>query len=172
MFVITLKEDISDEIIKESISKIFELNKSKVSQIYEDSDESVITYEKRIFEEKIGYYIELCFFIPDNICLLSKIYNNLSFALLFVNYISDDIIIDDESDDPYQLIRITKNQEIFLVEREDSESESIIIKNSNQKKLNKEYALSLLQDKEYYLIDQDKRPAYYVKDSEFWLNKQ
>lgn len=156
IFVLYLNQDISDSVAEYALSRSFDGKKIK--------------YEKRMLGGGNGYFVEIDIFAEEETCLTAGVYNNLLLALRVVEFIEGDILINDESDDPYQWIRIDKEKNVRIVEEIDEEdTEAVLISDELGKKVDLQYALTLLPDKEYILLPQNKRPAYYVRDSSFWL---
>ena len=100
-------KDFSDEKkIVDILSTIYSVDKHFISNLESGSD--VLNFEFKKFNSKSDFNVQLEIFLDYKTILKTKIYNNLILALKLVDLLKLDILINDESDDPYHWLLLNK----------------------------------------------------------------
>lgn len=169
-YVCYLKKKMSNDYLVKMLSDIFEYKETSISELLNGVGHYDLRFENRQLDDVSEFKTELNVYILDKRKILNlELYNNLLFGRKVAIYIKDEILINDESDDPYQWI-LVKEGEIFLVEEEYKDNEGINLISSNRLELAFEKALSLLPDRGYVenkSEDETDRP-YFVIPANLW----
>jgi hypothetical protein len=123
-FIVYLKNNIKRE-IKTILSEIFNKNISDVTGLLEYNDTSIKYEIINLSDNKVGFYNEINVYFenePNNL-----ITNNLSLAIKLSSKLNCEILINDETYNPYQWILVKNSRNIFLVESKEHMDESILI---------------------------------------------
>lgn len=119
--VIYLKNKIEN--IKLILSKAFNVSFYDISNLF-DYEETIIRYEIiELSDNNDGFFLELNIYTELN----DFISNNLMLAIELNKKLKCEILINDESYNPYQWILINTNNKIFLVESKEISDELILI---------------------------------------------
>lgn len=165
-----LKEKLSIEEIKDLISNLFELERNRICEFLSEK-ECLIRFEYNVLDENFesDYNIELNLYCNEKSLLLNtQIYNNLILAFKVASLIAVRVLVNDESDDPYQWLEVIA-EKLYLVEELDNDSDGINLNFLSKKSLIVEKALDILPGKEF--IENDgliEKEPYFVKNSEQW----
>ncbi|CAL2090872.1 hypothetical protein [Tenacibaculum sp. 190524A02b] len=160
------KDNVSVKKIKESLAIIFDVDFYDIKELFNDT-EAIVKYEIRKLSINQDFNYELNLYVKRDSILITKLYNNLIFGYRFSKVLNFEILINDESDDPYQWILIEKNN-LFLVEEKDTEEYGIDIIKSNRQKLNFNKAMKLLQNEEAIVNPSKANSVFYVSPSSKW----
>ena len=148
VFYLPKKPKNKEQLIK-AIAYVYNVDERQINYLL-SNNKSLIFYELEELSTSNHFNYELTIHVPKKIALTSQVYNILSAGLIFQNLLKSELLIEDNSDDPYQSILIKKGK-IFLVE-EDGINESYGINlflESEQQQLCILKSLKLFPDKEY-----------------------
>ncbi|QKX04210.1 hypothetical protein HN014_04560 [Aquimarina sp. TRL1] len=107
---------------------IFECKEDQVGELLEEG-EFLIRCEKSYLDDlKKCFYLELNVYVDIDVLTKVGAYNNLLLGLEIVTLLQRSILINDESNDPYQWLLLDKSRRLYLVEEIDNEIESICLK--------------------------------------------
>lgn len=165
-FVLNIKNIIANKTINEFTSTLFKLTINEIDILGGDKSNSKITYEVKKRPYLTEFNFEIIFFVPESICLNSEVYNELTVALYLSKLIEDEVLIHDQTNDPYRWILIKSQEEIYLADELISENTNdigFIIDRRSLKKIPIKFALSALPDKNYVLLEEESRPIFYNK---------
>jgi len=164
-FVCYFNFDITNQEILKCILSIFKCNRNQVGELLEDG-EYLIRYETLYLSDlKEGFYKELNIYVTPKIVEQSGVYNNLLLGLEITSLINKVVLINDESNDPYQWLLLDNEGKLYLVEENDDNLSNIVLK-ANRFRLSFSKSLKLLPN----LTDvRTKNIPYYVDNSKFWL---
>ncbi|MDP3928955.1 MAG: hypothetical protein Q8R57_08015, partial [Bacteroidota bacterium] len=144
-----------------AISKIFNLDVKEIGGLF-DNEDRILTFQIENIANALYFNQEVSFFIPYDIARKESVLNSLILGKKLFDIINVPILIDDESDDPFQWLLI-KDQKLYLIENmEDIEQFELTF--SEIKELSLQKALFLLTNK----LDNNKT-AYLISDSKIWL---
>lgn len=161
LFVMYLSKVFRDKTIELMFANIFKTDMNQVGQLLDNVPHEIVIDSRNILESSGSCY-ELSLFVPIKTTEQLGITNNLTLAIEVSRYLNSTIIVDDESDDPYQYL-IIKNNQLFLTDYLENPQNCQDIQ-GDIKELDIEKALRLLN--QY----QNSNSAYKVKDSRLWLN--
>lgn len=161
-----LESDFDEALLKSSLLEIFHITESDLSNLFK-GNYSLIKYEIRKLVNYQDFNIEIIIYVPKEVIIENTIFNNLIIGSKISKLLNIEVLINDESDDPYQCILINKDN-IYLVEEQEDECETIRINRSFAKRMNYQKALNLLPGRDYILTDKSLRPVYYVLPSNLW----
>ncbi len=168
-YVCYLQNNIKDSYLADILSHVFKCKKCDIGELLEDGDFK-IRYENRSLDEESEFNNELNVYVDSKEKILElSIYNNLLFGIKFFNSVNESVLVNDESDNPYQWISI-KQEGIFLVEECDSDEVGINLSAENSYEISLNKALMILPDKSN--IEREDlnsfKQAYFVKPSSLW----
>ncbi len=168
LFICYIKHNLTCEETTKVINKVFALKNTSVASLLDDR-ECEIRYEWNELDKEAEFSYELIVYTQNKEILInSGIYNNLLFGLKLHDFIQASIIINDETDDPYQWLLI-KNKKLYLVEEEFPENNGINLLEKTNCELSIEKSLELLPDKDFIISNSsNSKTAYYVKPSSEW----
>lgn len=171
-FILNTRSFVNNEFLKEILHEIFRLEVFQINSILE-SRKTIITYEIRRLNDTVlvndldnNFCFEINLYIPREYILKTGLYNNLLLGIKFFSLLKQEILIYNQSDNPYLWILI--NDHVYLVDEIEGESNCVIIDKNFKRKLSLIKAINLLPGKDYY--DLNEEIAYYVKDDKLWQN--
>jgi len=161
----------SEKILKKDLSEIFHISKDQIVNLAQAKNHK-ITYEMRQFRcnsqnsHNSIFCNEINLFVNGEVVIDSRCFNNLLLANHISLAVKKEVLIFNESDNPYLWLLIDQNN-LYLVSEIEDNNDCILIDKQNAKKLFFEKALTLLPGIDYYT---DSRPAkaYYVNDYNLW----
>lgn len=170
MFVLNLKE-LNYDLINASLGRILQLDRSQIDSLIGDNANAIIKYEYTL-RNKTEFMTELVLYCQEEFCLTKKIYNDLHIALPLAKDLKQDIVIDDQSEDPYQWILVRSNGELFVVSElvDGEEIGSFIIDYSSMKKVTLKQVLAVLPSREYVKEDPELRQQLPNPNRFWWKN--
>ncbi len=168
-FVCYFNFKIDIEVLKRALSNVFSVKKNQVSELLDEQEKIKIKYEiiNLSDTDERGYFIELNIYTLQNISKFVGIYNNLLLSIELNVYFNSNILINDESNDPFQWILVTKYRKVFLVEEKEFDNDFIVIK-ENRYELSLAKSLNLLPKD----INFDKSIPYFVDNPSLWKKAQ
>lgn len=162
----------SNDIIK-LLGNLFGLKTEEIGELSESEKTTQIRFEMRILDNTSDFKFELSIYCDSLDLVLNKgFYNNLILGVEFSTILKKEILINDESDDPYQWILINEKF-IYLVESKDDNHVGITLKESSALPLALSKAMELLPNEQYIIDLKEEKvvpSAYYVKSSFLWQN--
>ncbi|WP_417351202.1 hypothetical protein [Flavobacterium alkalisoli] len=114
-------------LLKESLSNIYGVSIDKIHDLYEYNLNSELNFEITEYNRDNGFCIQLELFPTKDRILISKVFNNLILGIELNRHLKQDILINDETDDPYQWLLI-KDHLLYLVEEQFTEEFNNCIK--------------------------------------------
>lgn len=159
----------SNRYLIEMLSCIFKYKLEEVGDFLSDGT-YYLKFENRLLDEASEFCTELNVYIPDKERVLkTELYNNLLFGVKVSEYIGDEVLVNDESDDPYQWVLI-KGKQLFLVEEVDDDNEGITLM-STKLELSYEKSIKILPGKnniESTSNEHEVDRVYFVTPSSLW----
>lgn len=165
--VFFLKSKIPKKELKKLISTIYLIEKSKINLLEKYDENAIINYQitKIASDSDFNYQFEI--FISNDLIISSGVFNNLILAIKLNKILRKEVLINDESDNPYQWLLIN-NENLYLVEEEENQKQGIYIFYEKSIELDISKGIALLQNKNDY-IESKKNTPYYIKNPKLWL---
>lgn len=164
------KHNISITEIIDALSKIYNKDIDEIGLFdYENKNNFLIRFQITNYVSNADFNYQLEIYISDEDIIQSKIFNNLILSLKINQILYVDLLIHDESDNPFQWILISGN-EAFLVEEmiENTGGFGINIDFKNRQKLNKAKAIEIMPNENDIILKYYDK-GYFVKNSNKWL---
>jgi hypothetical protein len=162
------KDFLDEKIITDVLSSIYLVDKYLINKLDTYNDLSIINFEFTKYDDVSDFNIQLEIFLNEETILNSEIYNNLILSIKLVDKLQINILINDESDDPYQWLLLTKNKKLFLIEQSyDYEIGSGINIIEVKGELDLSKAISFFPQK-HYIIHYEGNKVYYIDNSKIW----
>lgn len=154
---------ITESVLVNSLSIVFNISSCQIGELIDDGD-LLIRYEIIDLDSSgKGFFRELNIYVEKSILIKSHINNNLLLVLELTNVIQEDIIINDESNDPYQYLLVNSKRQVFLVE-DTGEFESVNIRGE---------LIELSLSKSLHIFNkmnlEDSETAYHLTNPKIWL---
>src|SRR3569623_507643 len=164
-----LKKYMLDTYIESMFGDIFEYDCKEVGKFLCDGNHK-LWFENSLLEGYNEFNSALTVYIADK-KKVSKlgIYNSLLFGTKISNYTKEEVVVSDESDDPYQWI-LVRGSQIFLVEELATEGDGITLINSNSIELSYDKALALLPGKGNLEDPNYNSWSFSISPSSLWNN--
>lgn len=161
LFVLYLDKKNTQVLVEEMLSVVFNTNEKQIGQLLDNVSHEIVIDFRDFSIHPFNWY-ELCVFVPTEMAEKVNLTNNLSFGREVSKYLGSPVILDDESDDPYQYLMI-KDERLFLLDYVE-EPRNFEFVNETFRELSFERASEFLHS-----IDRAES-AYQVKDSRLWLS--
>lgn len=172
-YVFFLKSYIDSNDIIKLLGNLFCLKTQEIGELNEEGEKIILRFEIEILDNTSEFKFELNIYCHSLDLILNKgFYNNLILGVELSTILKKEILINDESDDPYQWILINEKW-IYLVESEDNNHVGITLKESRTLPLSLSKAMELLPNEQYILDLKEEKvvpSTYYVKSSFLWQN--
>ncbi len=168
-FICYFKENKKDQEIRNLLNSIFNYGKYEITEISSGFNHG-IRYETRILDESSEFKSELNVYISEiKTVLENEIYNDLLFGLVVSKFLKEDIIVNDQSDDPYQWILI-RDGGAFLVEEAAGDNKGINVFPNSERRLDINKSLCLFPDINYVRKHNTNKgeTAYFIVPSTLW----
>ncbi|MBV8255414.1 MAG: hypothetical protein JO154_22630 [Chitinophaga sp.] len=164
-FILNFRDGVSESKVINGIKKILNLKDSEIDNVMGESLEPIVSYDILI-RIPTEFIMELTLICPESFCLDRKVYNALDIALPLSKEISQDIVIHDQSKDPYQWILVEPSKKVFIVDEliDNDQEDGFWIDWSSKFQVSIDEALSVLPNKEYVEQDPSLRPVVYNKN--------
>jgi hypothetical protein len=171
IFILNIKQGISNDIIETFFASRFSLKKCEIAPLESEAENVAIRYEYTIRDNFTEFNCQIVAFVDDKLCLQSGIYNSLQLALPFSALINEDVVINDHSIDPTRWILVKSTGEIYVADEllVENDENSFVIDRKTMKRVTIEEAFAVMPSKEYVEMEEGKRPVYY-NTSESWNN--
>ncbi len=161
------KKQKTEESIKNILGKIYKTNQNNIKKLEDYDDKAIINFQFTKFGNDSDFNYQLEIFVSNDLIISLGIFNNLILAIHLNKILEEEILINDESDDPYQWLLI-KNNKLYLVEEYEDLQQGINLLYEKSIELNILKAINLLQNKDYYINNKAFDP-YYIKNAKKWL---
>lgn len=172
-YVFFLKAYLDNDAIIKLLGNLFCLKAEEIGELNESDKKISLRFEMRILDNVSDFKFELSVYCDSlDLILNNGFYNNLILGVEISSILKREILINDESDDPYQWILIN-GKCIYLVESKDNNQPGITLIESNKIPLSLSKSIQLLPNKQYIIdLKENKIVAvpYYVKSSLLWKN--
>ncbi len=148
------------------LSHILLYREDEIGEMCNEKDVDLpVRFENRLLDQKSEFNTELEIHIVDINCRrITHLYNDLLFAFKISEYLNEEVLINDASDDPYQWLLI-QNQKLSLAEAVDNEYNGVTILRSKIQELSIEKSLEMLPSISYI---QKSDSVYFVSPSSLW----
>ena len=156
---------VSDSCVAGFLVKAFQLDAKAISQLQDCSDAEVTFEINKIGRD--GFSSEINVFLDAALARKSGMYNNLLLGIAISRMAKCGILINDESDDPYQWILI-EGDVVFLAESGCDESEDINMRINSRRVLDINFALGVFPGENDFDSERVKGSAYLVTPSSKW----
>lgn len=156
--------------LKEVLSIVYKVNIDKIDEFdYNNVKDSTLRYQITEYSQTQDFNYQLEIFVTDDLIINSGIYNNLILAIEANKLLNVNLLIDDESDNPYQWLLIN-SRGLYLVEEKINEDSNygIDIQDDMGLKINLDKALGLLPKKND-VLNKYYEESYFIKNSRKWL---
>ena len=166
-YVCYLKKHMLNPYVLSMLSNIFEYGPEKIGELTSEEN-CELKFENVLLDGDSEFNSVLTVYVVNREKVLKLgIYNSLLFGLKVSSYMKDEVIVSDESDDPYQWILI-RNSRIFWVEELATDSEGITLLGSDRKELSYDKALALLPGRDTLKDSNYNSWSFSISPSSLW----
>jgi hypothetical protein len=162
-FVFYSRKNIQEIVLKDCLYRLFNMQPS-----FESKE---VTFQTRTLNEgksdvTNAFCYETNIYVPGHLILLLELFNNLTLTRKISACLDVELLIFNESDNPYLWLLVTKDNLFLVKENPTSNNDCISLDPEYVLKLSYLKALSLLPDKEYFYSSNNR--AFYVTDYKQW----
>jgi len=168
-YICYLRKHMSDVYVASMLSNIFKYKSEKIGKLL-DAGNHELKFENTSLNGNDEFSSVLTIYIANKKKILKLgIYNSLLFGIRVSRYMKAEVIVSDESDDPYQWILIRDSQ-IFWAEELSTDGEGITLLDSSEKELFYDKALALLPGKDTLEDPSYNSWSFTISPSSLWNN--